>query len=142
VAHLLRGLIERDHTPQLARCENRAAREAVPVSPGRPRCHLGHEARHLVLDLVVRLQPDIAGEDYFRRTRRAATFFSVSAICAEDPSRTKIGRSFLRHAGFAQTDEMGGFEQGADLRHPKIYDGLKAGDARIAIVAGQPAGLG
>ena len=29
-------------------------------------------------------------------------------------------RSFLRHPRLAQTSEIGGFEQGADLRHPEI----------------------
>src|SRR6266446_5561356 len=34
-------------------------------------------------------------------------------------------RSFLRHPGFAQTGEISGFVQGADLRHPPEFDGLQ-----------------
>ena len=48
----------------------------------------------------------------------------------------------LRHPGLAQAGEKGGLEQGADFRHPPVMDGLQAGEARVAIVAAQPAGFG
>src|SRR5215471_5947427 len=50
----------------------------------------------------------------------------------------------FRHPGLAQTGEIRGFEQGADLRHPspRARKGLQAGDARKAISAAQPAGFG
>src|SRR5271166_931394 len=56
--------------------------------------------------------------------------------------------SFLRHPGLAQAGEIGGFEQGAYLRHPPISGptdrsgGLEAGDARITAVRSQPSGFG
>src|SRR6266446_7938607 len=56
-----------------------------------------------------------------------------SAACSE---------LFLRHSSLAQADEVSGFEQGADPRHPEISDGLQAGEARKTIVAAQPAGFG
>ena len=52
------------------------------------------------------------------------------------------GASLLRHPGLAKAGEIGGFVQGADLRHPELSDGLQTGDARITIVAAQPAGFG
>src|SRR5215469_18271656 len=52
--------------------------------------------------------------------------------------------SFLRHPGLAQAADVGGFEQSADLRYeyPEIFNGPQAGEARIAVVGAQPAGLG
>jgi hypothetical protein len=47
--------------------------------------------------------------------------------------------SLLRHLGLAQAGEIGGFEQGADFRHPEIEDRFKERDIR-RIVAIQPAG--
>jgi hypothetical protein len=49
--------------------------------------------------------------------------------------------SFLRHPGLAQTSEVSGLKKRADLRHAEISYGLQTGDARIAIVAHQPAGF-
>ena len=48
------------------------------------------------------------------------------------------------HPGLSQAGEIGGFVQGTDIGHPeKIAGGrLQAGDARITIVAVQPAGFG
>ena len=51
-------------------------------------------------------------------------------------------RSLLRQAGLAQTDEIGGFEQGAGLRDTPISVGHYLGDARKRTCAQQPAGLG
>src|SRR6516165_1416490 len=48
---------------------------------------------------------------------------------------------FVWHAGLAQTGKIRGFEPGADLRRPRTRSG-QSGDARIAIVAAQPAGFG
>src|SRR5215472_14782774 len=50
-------------------------------------------------------------------------------------------RSLLRHPRLAQAGEVSGFKQGSDFRHPEISDGLQAGDARIPIIAAQPAGF-
>src|SRR5271165_2828263 len=49
---------------------------------------------------------------------------------AEIKKFARTRRSFLRHAGLAQTHE-----QGVDLRHPEISEGLQSGDARIATSA-------
>jgi adenylate cyclase len=60
------------------------------------------------------------------------------------PPRARNRPSFLRHPGLAQTDEIRGFEEGADLRHhgsfahPENAGGLQAGDARITAVASPP----
>jgi hypothetical protein len=51
-------------------------------------------------------------------------------------------RLFLRHSGLAQPGEISGFEQGANLWHSEISDRLQSGDAGIAIVGDEPAGLG
>ena len=48
----------------------------------------------------------------------------------------------LRNSGLAQSGEISGFVQGADLRHPPRFDGPQARDAGITIVADQPTGLG
>jgi VanZ family protein len=50
----------------------------------------------------------------------------------------------LRHAGLAEAGDIGGFEQGVDLRHQSlvIFDGPQASEARKAVVTAQPAGLG
>src|SRR5215469_15412063 len=69
---------------------------------------------------------------------------------AGDPSegggrRCRSGMaSLLRHPGLAQTGDIGGFEQGADLRYqlPEIFDLAQPGEARKAVVAAEPAGLG
>jgi hypothetical protein len=54
----------------------------------------------------------------------------------------KLGHLLLlRHPGLAQTGEIGGFVQGADLRHPVIYGGLQVGDARITAIGGEPLGF-
>src|SRR5262249_46504886 len=49
---------------------------------------------------------------------------------------------FLGHPGLDQTSEIDGFEQGADLWHAKGAHGPQPGDARIAIIAAQPASKG
>jgi hypothetical protein len=54
----------------------------------------------------------------------------------------KTERSFLRHSGLAQADEISGFEQGTDLRHPPIPNGPHAGDARPTTFASQPTCFG
>jgi feruloyl esterase len=50
--------------------------------------------------------------------------------------------SLLRHPGLAQTGEISGLEEGADLRHPEIPNGPQTGEARITTIAVQPAGFG
>jgi hypothetical protein len=52
-------------------------------------------------------------------------------------------RLFLRHAGLAQSSEIGGVEQSADIRYqrPKISGRLQAGDARVTVVKAEPAGF-
>ena len=50
--------------------------------------------------------------------------------------------SLLRHAGLAQADNIRGFIQSADFRHPEILSGLKAGYARKTIVGAQRPSLG
>src|SRR5215469_10332765 len=69
---------------------------------------------------------------------------------AGDPSegggrRCRSGMaSLLRHPGLAQTGDIGGFEQGADLWYqlPEIFDLAQPGEARKAVVAAEPPGLG
>ena len=51
-------------------------------------------------------------------------------------------RSFFRHPGQPEASEIGGFVQGADLRHPKVAEGLLTSAAREAITGAHPPGLG
>src|SRR6516164_6323946 len=78
---------------------------------------------------------------------RDATAFMAHLSPVELPSAAyRAGkrqcRLFLHHSSLAQASEIRGFEQGADLRHPEITDGLQSGDTRISIVVAQPAGFG
>jgi len=51
-------------------------------------------------------------------------------------------RSLLCHARFAQPYKIRRFEQDADLRYPKRFDGPQTGNARITIIAAQVPGRG
>src|SRR6516165_7464994 len=57
-------------------------------------------------------------------------------------------RSFFRHPGLAQTGDVSGFEQGADLRHPPIAarsgvsGGLQAGDAQMSVITAESPSFG
>ena len=70
------------------------------------------------------------------------------AAARGEPHLIFADRSFFRHAGLAQAGEIGGFEQGADLRHPPIprpadcSSGLHTRDAQKTIVGDQPASFG
>src|SRR5437762_13139343 len=57
------------------------------------------------------------------------------------PTWSSTPTSFLRHPGLAQTGEIGGFDQGADVGHSPRFGGPQAGDAGITIVADQHAGF-
>ena len=48
---------------------------------------------------------------------------------ARSRGRNSTAFSLLRHPGLAQSGEISGFEQGADLRYPEILGGLQMGDA-------------
>jgi hypothetical protein len=83
-----------------------------------------------------------------RSTHRIRSGVS-SAVGSRSPS--SFGASsklrhllLLRHAGPAEAGDIGGFEQGVDLRHQSlvVFDGPQASEARKAVVAAQPAGLG
>ena len=50
--------------------------------------------------------------------------------------------SLLRHSRLAKADEISGFVQGTDGRHPEILGSLQADDAGKATVAAQPPGFG
>jgi hypothetical protein len=50
--------------------------------------------------------------------------------------------SFVRHSGLSQSGEICGFVQGADFLDSEVSASLQAGDARIAVVAGEPPGFG
>ena len=54
------------------------------------RCHFLHEARHLVLNLGMRLQPNVEVENDLGKPA-ASTLFSVSAICRRT---CRSGRNF------------------------------------------------
>src|ERR1700745_2611212 len=59
------------------------------------------------------------------------------------PPAERFGRSsFLRHPRFAQAREIGGVDQGADLRHPPRLEGPQASDAGVTIMASQLPGFG
>src|SRR5215831_5172250 len=54
----------------------------------------------------------------------------------------KTARSFFRHPGLSQSCEICALDQGSNLQHPPRSGGPQAGDAGVAIVADQPAGVG
>src|SRR5260370_22059038 len=74
-----------------------------------------------------------------RNARRACLEGRTTAM---QPILSQPRRSFLRHPGLAQTDEISGFEQGTDLRHSVISGSAHAGDARKRTFAAQLAGFG
>jgi len=69
----------------------------------------------------------------------SAGLHRLCAIIHDNPEQAKAGidgelSSSLRHSGLAQTGEISGFEQRANLGHSVICAGLQARNARITTV--------
>ena len=80
-----------------------------------------------------------------RREEPADQFGSWADPSANSERRTLPARwpcSLLRHPGFAQAGEVGGFIQCADFGHPPPSASLHATDARKRTFAGQASGFG
>src|ERR1700737_1844174 len=74
----------------------------------------------------------------------ATTRSSAARTSSPAPIAASAAASLFRHSGFAQTSEIGGFEEGLDLRYhcPVNSKSAQSGEARKTIVAAQPAGFG
>ena len=76
----------------------------------------------------------------------AALLFAAAIIQPEVANADDGGgsQSFLRHPSLAQAGKIGGFVQGADLRHspPGAGKGLQVGDARKKFSAVKPPRFG
>jgi len=127
---------------QAARLRELLRRDGMVVAPGADDCitarliqRAGFDALYMtgaVAAAALVAMPDKLDVARGYRGHGAAS----SPKTVGDPRNShKAGRSFLRHPGLAQTGEIRGFEQGADLRHPEISgypeisDGLQPGDA-------------
>src|ERR1700730_18876654 len=76
------------------------------------------------------------------RRSLGATNARLAPPMLEGSERPRASASLLWHPGLAQANEISGFEQSTDGRHPEILGGLQVGDAGKATVAAQPSGFG
>ena len=112
---------------------------AAPASSGRsaPRGSLpwtAHTLRYIHLSLFILSQQ--RGARQSEQGINSADQGINSGLAEKHQGRPVVEsgygtRSFLRHSGLAQPGEIGGFEQGAELRRAKMPGVLQPCDARI-----------